>query len=133
MELSLTGIATRKSRKADFRVSQRLSEMMKSFQDLNIGQKEDYCLMITLIGNNTEHFRVVANSDNIYQVEVGYGDNLEFSSLPNESMDRVLLSATLDACLRVINSYPKFTASENELIHSWFIDWRLIVEEISTK
>ena len=128
MELSLTGVSTRKSRKATLRASQKLIEMKESFRDLNISKKKHYCLMVTLVGESADYFRHIPNSDGIYQVEVGYGDNLEFSSLPDEATDSILFSAILDACWRVINSYPDFTSSEMELVANWFNDWRQKLE-----
>lgn len=124
MELSLTDIATRKSRKATLRVAQRLIGMKESFSNLDIGPTEHYCLMATLIGESIDHFRTIPNSDGIYQVEVGYGHDLSFSLSPNDRTDNILLDATLDAVWRVIASYPNFEEAEFELISSWFKAWR---------
>lgn len=110
------------------RVSQKLIEMKHSFSDLEIGEKSHYCIMVTLIGEKLEYFKVIPNSDGIYQVEVGYGDDLSFSLPPDETTDRILLGATLDACWRVIESYPDFTSCEAKTIGSWFNDWRLKLE-----
>jgi len=106
------------------RVSQKLIEMKHSFRDLQIAKKQHYCIMVTLIGEELKHFKMIPNSDGIYQVEVGYGDGLSFSLPPDETTDRILLSATLDACWRVIESYPDFSSCEAKTIGSWFRDWR---------
>lgn len=128
MELSLTSVATRRSRKATLRVLQQLIEMKQSFRDLKIGKKKHYCLMATLIGEPDEHFHVIPNSDEIYQVEVGYGNNLEFNLQPEKVTDSILLGATLDAVGRVIESYPDFSLAEAELIAGWFHNWRQKIE-----
>ena len=94
MELSLTGISTRQSRKATLRMTKQLVGMKTSFKELPIGLKNHHCIMATLLAEPVDHFKEIKNSDGIYQVEAGYGQDLNFSLPPDQASDRVCLLYT---------------------------------------
>jgi hypothetical protein len=128
MELSITSVTSRKSSKATRRALGPLFPMKSEFQELIPQKKPTWCLMATLVEEESSYLKKAPNTDGIYQAEVGYGNQFNFS--PNE--DHELTKSLFEAIVRVIESYPFFSSDEESAICQWVMKWRKNISGEST-
>lgn len=118
MELSITGVASRNSRKAMLRNTKLLSQIKSSFNELSLPKQGDWCLMVTFVEKPCSFLREVKNKDEIYQVEVGYGEDFTYKI----EDDDVLLRALFDAIERAVKSYLEFSSDDLVGVNEWLLE-----------